>query len=140
MPQEHKNQKKLALHLGAVAREARQRAGLTQQEVAERVGIVTEVYGRLERGNLLPRLPTFLRVCQALGLDANPLLGFSSSQPPVWLVPHPSAEKEPPAVRRLLRAVRPLNPRQLTALTHVAGAMLPAPGAPASHEASEAEE
>ena len=134
MPQQRTTQNKLALHLGAVAREARQGAGLTQREVAERVGIVTEVYGRLERGELLPRLPTFLRVCRALGLDANALLGFSSAQPPVWLVPPSSAELEPPAVRRLLRAVRPLNPRQLTALTHVASAMLPDPRAPASHD------
>lgn len=132
MARKRTTQKTLALHMGAVAREARQRAGLTQRDVAERIGIVTEVYGRLERGELLPRLPTFLRVCRALGLDANALLGFSSSQPPAWLVPPTAAEEEPASVRRLLRAVRPLSPRQLTALTHVASTMLPAPGAPAS--------
>lgn len=132
MPQVHKTQAKLALHLGTVAREARQKAGLTQEEAAERVGIATEVYGRLERGNMLPSLPTLLRLCRALAVDANPLLGFSTSQPPEWLTQEVPVEDEPPAMRRLLRTVRRLKPRQLSALSHVASAMLPAPGTRAS--------
>jgi transcriptional regulator with XRE-family HTH domain len=124
MPQEHKTQAKLARHLGAVAREARRKAGLTQEEAAEHMGLVTEVYGRLERGHMLPSLPTLLRLCRALALDANPLLGFSSSRPPPWLEREARAEKEPPAVRRLLRTARQLTPRQLTALRFVASAML----------------
>ena len=136
MPQEYKTRAKLALHLGAVAREARQKAGLTQEEVAERVELATEVYGRLERGHMLPSLPTLLRLCRALALDANPLLGFSTSRPPTWLTQDTSSEEEPPAVRRLLRTVRQLKPRQLTALRFVASAMLPAPGvqAPSTDE------
>jgi transcriptional regulator with XRE-family HTH domain len=129
MPQEHMTRAKLALHLGAVAREARLKAGLTQEEAAERIGVVTEVYGRLERGHMLPSLPTLLRLCRALALDANPLLGFSSSHPPAWLTWDASSEKEPAAVRRLLHTVRQLKPRQLTALRFVASAMLE-PGEP----------
>lgn len=132
MTQAHKTQAQLALHLGAVAREARKRAGLTQEEAAERIGVATEVYGRLERGNMLPSLPTLMRLCLALSLDANPLLGFSSSQPPAWLTLKPPVETEPPAVRRLLRTVRRLPPRQLTALSHVASALLPSSRARAS--------
>lgn len=138
MPQVHKTQAKLALHIGTVAREARQKAGLTQEEAAERVGIATEVYGRLERGNMLPSLPTLLRLCRALALDANPLLGFSSSQPPAWLTLDAPAEDEPPAMRRLVRTVRRLKPRQVTALSHVASAMLPAPRARTSREVTRA--
>ena len=51
--------KKLATRLGECARAARQRLNLTQEDVAERIGIATEVYGRLERGNMLPSVPTF---------------------------------------------------------------------------------
>lgn len=129
MAQVHKTQAKLALHLGAMAREARARAGLTQEEAAERIGVATEVYGRLERGNMLPSLPTLMRLCRALAVDANPLLGFSSSTPPAWLSLEIPGEDEPPAVRRLLRTVRKLKPRQLAALSHVASALLPSPGA-----------
>ncbi|HYO68715.1 MAG TPA: helix-turn-helix transcriptional regulator, partial [Archangium sp.] len=94
MPQVHKTKVLLARQIGAVAREARTRAGITQEEAAERVGIATEVYGRMERGNMLPSLPTLMKLCRALGIDANPLLGFSSSQPPArhasdWASPGP---------------------------------------------------
>ena len=125
----------LARHLGRVAREARQRAALTQAEAAERIGLATEVYGRLERGKMLPSLPTLLRLCRALALDANPLLGFSSSQPPAWLTLDAPSVDEPPAMRRLLRTLRQLKPRQLTALSRAASAMLPAPAASAPREA-----
>lgn len=129
MPQVHKTQAKLALHLGAMAREARKSAGLTQEEAAELVGVATEVYGRLERGNMLPSLPTLMRLCRALAVDANRLLGFSSSTPPAWLTLEIPGEDESPAVRRLLRSVRRLKPRQLTALSNVASALLPPSGA-----------
>ncbi|QRK05261.1 helix-turn-helix domain-containing protein [Archangium violaceum] len=134
MAQQPKTPAGLARHLGRVAREARQKAGLTQAEAAERIGLATEVYGRLERGNMLPSLPTLLRLCRALAVDANPLLGFSASQPPEWLTLEAPAEDEPPAMRRLLRTVRQLKPRQLTALSSAASAMLPASAAPASHD------
>ena len=138
MAQVHKTQAKLALHLGAMAREARKNAGLTQEEAAERIGVATEVYGRLERGNMLPSLPTFTRLCRALAVDANQLLGFSTSTPPAWLTLEIPGEDEPPVVRRLLRTVRRLKPRQLTALSNVAIALLPSPGARASHKTKRA--
>jgi transcriptional regulator with XRE-family HTH domain len=130
MPQVHKTKAQLALHLGAVAREARKRAGLTQEEVAERVDLAAEVYGRLERGNMLPSLPTLIRLCRALTLDANPLLGFSSAQPPAWLLAQETqSETEPPALRRLVRTARRLKPGHLKVLGSVANALLPSSSA-----------
>ena len=138
MAQVHKTQAKLALHLGAMAREARKSAGLTQEEAAELIGVATEVYGRLERGNMLPSLPTLMRLCRALAVDANRLLGFSSSTPPVWLTLEIPGEDEPPAMRRLLRTVRKLKPRHLAALSNVASALVPPPGARAPHKTKRA--
>ncbi len=43
-------------------------------EVAERIGISGEAYGRLERGLMAPRLATFLRLCDVLGVEPNELL------------------------------------------------------------------
>jgi len=138
MSEIHKKKGGLARHLGEVAREARTRAGLTQEEVAERVGVVTEVYGRLERGRMLPSLPTLVKLCRALGLDANPLLGFAISRPPTWLKPQTLSTDEPASVRRLMRTARRLRPHQLTALSTAARAMLPGPGERTSRTAKRA--
>lgn len=125
MANTHKKRLSLARHLGTTAREARLRAGLTQQEVAELAELVTEVYGRLERGHMLPSLSTLMRLCLVLRVDANTLLGFSTSEPPSWLTQPPAPSSEPPAIRRLLRAVRQLTPKQLSVLVSTAQAMAP---------------
>lgn len=136
MARRPKTPKELSRHLGKVAREARLKAGFTQEDAAERIGVATEVYGRMERGKMLPSVPTLVKVCRALSLDANPLLGFSTSQPPAWLTQQPSPEEEAPEVRRLLRTVRQLKPHQLIALNTAANAMLPGPSPEASREAT----
>ncbi|AKI99961.1 Transcriptional regulator, XRE family [Archangium gephyra] len=114
---------KLSKALGDAAREARQKASLTQADVAERIGVATEVYGRLERGLLMPSVPTLRRICLALHLSADALLALSSPQPPVWEEPPPPAEQEQPAMRRLLRNVRKLNSTQIRALSLVASTL-----------------
>jgi transcriptional regulator with XRE-family HTH domain len=68
--------------IGERARAARTRLGLNQSEVAERVGISNEVYGRLERGLMTPRLTTFLRLCDVLGVEPNDLLLASPGAQP----------------------------------------------------------
>ena len=117
----HKTQAKLARHLGGIAREARLLAKLTQADVAERVGISTEVYGRIERGGMLPSVPTLLKLCFALGADANVLLGVSSGLPllPGSGMTH-EKEEETPQLRQVLRNLRRLTPAQLKCIGHVA--------------------
>ena len=118
------SKQKLSKALGDLARAARQKAGLTQADVAERIGVATEVYGRLERGLLMPSVPTLRRICVALHLSADALLSLGSSQPSVWEeAPPPVEHEEPPAMRRLLRNVRKLNPIQIRALSLVASTL-----------------
>lgn len=116
---------KLSKSLGDAAREARQKAGLTQADVAERIGVATEVYGRLERGLLMPSVPTLRRICLALHMSADAMLALSSAQPPVWEeVPPPPAEPEEERImRRLMRNVRKLNPTQIRALSMMASTL-----------------
>ena len=117
---------KLAKALGDAAREARQKAHLTQADVAERIGVATEVYGRLERGLLMPSVPTLRRICVALNLRADVLLALGSPQPSsVWEEPPPPPPEveEHPAMRRLMRHVRKLNPTQVRALSLVAATL-----------------
>jgi ribosome-binding protein aMBF1 (putative translation factor) len=44
----------LRASIGHTAKAARLRLGLSQREVAETIGINSEVYGRLERGTMAP--------------------------------------------------------------------------------------
>ena len=136
----HPTQIKLAKYLGAAARECRLRANMTQADVAELVEIATEVYGRIERGGVLPSVPTFRRMCRALRADANKLLGLDdsptsevsgrpsgeASEPvPVNALEEPiSTPEDPPGLRRLFRYLRKLTPEQLRAIGHVASAFL----------------
>ncbi|WP_239014326.1 XRE family transcriptional regulator [Archangium violaceum] len=87
---------------------------------------------------MLPSLPTLMRLCRALAVDANRLLGFSSSTPPAWLTLEIPGEDEPPAMRRLLRTVRKLKPRHLAALSNVASALLPPSGSGVSRTSKRA--
>ncbi|MDC0712781.1 helix-turn-helix transcriptional regulator [Stigmatella sp. ncwal1] len=63
--------------LGANMRDARKRMGLTQVEMAERIRMPVDLYGRLERGETLPRLDNFVTICQVLGEMSDQLLGLS---------------------------------------------------------------
>jgi len=47
---------------------ARERAGLTQEELAEKIGITSNHYARLERGEFPLKRQTLLAICAALGL------------------------------------------------------------------------
>jgi DNA-binding XRE family transcriptional regulator len=56
--------------------------GWTQAEMAERVHISVEVYGRFERGALLPGLDTFVDICRVLGEMSDRLLGLPPPRRP----------------------------------------------------------
>jgi len=110
--------KGLARALGSAARAARQRLGLTQADVAERVDIGLEAYGRIERGVKLPSVETLRRLCVGLQTSADALLrlgaGSSTLTEPPFRVPE-SAE-----LRRLMRRLRGLGPKQLRLLRLIA--------------------
>lgn len=116
--------KKLATTIGASARVARGRMELTQADVAERIDVATEVYGRLERGGMLPSVQTLLKLCHELHVSADELLGLAAQ----GVTPSRASEAPPPTperpeVRRLLRSVRQLDPAQVKLLGLVANAL-----------------
>ena len=55
-------------------KEARERVGLTQRQVAEAVGIAESAYQRYERGRL-PLAPTACKIAKALGVTVESLYG-----------------------------------------------------------------
>ena len=116
----------LANTLGAVARAARMRAGLTQEDVAERIGMASEVYGRMERGQMLPRVENLRRMCVVLNVAPHELLGLEplgaeSTSPAEELKPRADDTAD---MRRLLRRMRKLSPTQVKLLSLIAGAMV----------------
>ncbi|MCY1045083.1 helix-turn-helix transcriptional regulator [Corallococcus sp. bb12-1] len=110
----------LGIIIGMAARAAREQLGLTQAEVGERVGLISTVYSRLERGKMLPSVPTLYRLCIELKVSPEDLLGLTAlvrgrkGQRPR------AREDELPALRRLLYLARKLDAEKLEALLHVA--------------------
>ena len=49
--------------------ELREKRGLSQRELAERLGTTQSAVARLEAGNVSPSLPTLDKVAEALGVE-----------------------------------------------------------------------
>jgi transcriptional regulator with XRE-family HTH domain len=94
---------------------------LTQEDVANRVGVSTQFYGRIERGYALPSVTTLRRMLDVLDLRADDLLGV----PGVGATGMDEAaeqaqiESENPPLRRLMRYLRRASPVTLQAVQGV---------------------
>jgi transcriptional regulator with XRE-family HTH domain len=60
--------------LGKLLREARQEAGLSQEDLADRARIHRTYVSLLERDKKSPTLIVLLRVCRALGVSASEIV------------------------------------------------------------------
>lgn len=101
--------------VGAALSAARERTGLTQAEVASRVGIAAAVYGRIERGHMLPSVPTLRQLCLALDISANVLIGLNPEE--MKVAASLEAGGDSPELRRFANALRTLSPASLRALS-----------------------
>ncbi len=121
-------EKRLATTVGESSRLARMRAGLTQADVAERIGVATEVYGRMERGKMLPSVPTLLRLCMALRSGPQELMGLvpvdASPEKSPWADEVPAGLDDTVEMRKLLRSLRRLSRSQLKLMQLVAAAII----------------
>ncbi|CAM3394026.1 helix-turn-helix transcriptional regulator [Corallococcus sp. ZKHCc1 1396] len=111
----------LAITIGTAARAAREHLGLMQAEVAERIGLVPAVYSRLERGKMLPSVPSLHRLCQELRVSPETLMGLTPRAR--GRKAQRSQEEETPKLRRLLHLAQKLEEEDLDALLHVASAL-----------------
>lgn len=55
--------------LAKILKEAREKAGLTQAEVAEKAGIHFNYYARVERGEVTPRVDIVENIARALKIN-----------------------------------------------------------------------
>jgi len=104
--------KLLVQAIGAGARQGRKALCLTQADVAEVVNIASEVYGRLERGLMMPSVPTLRSLCLALAIPADVLLLLPNA---TEMIPAATSLQlsgdiaSSPHLRRLLRRARQLD-------------------------------
>jgi transcriptional regulator with XRE-family HTH domain len=63
-----------AIRLAVEVRELREKRGLSQRELAERLGTTQSAVARLEAGNVSPSLPTLDKLADALGVEL--VVGF----------------------------------------------------------------
>lgn len=84
--------------LGEVCRTVRERLGLTQAQVAKQVDLIPEIYGRIERGGMMPSVPTLRKLASTLGISTDVLLELRLESP----APEGNLS---PEVRQLVRMV-----------------------------------
>jgi len=65
----------LTARFGLAVKDARERAGLTQQQLAQKTGASLNHIGKIERGKYLPGLSVAAQILVVLGIDANKLFG-----------------------------------------------------------------
>ena len=77
---------------GQVIQRTRKERGMTQEELAEKINIASNSISRIERGMLIPALPTLIDICNALEIGADLVLAsyLSADTPIRWT---PLAEK-----------------------------------------------
>jgi transcriptional regulator with XRE-family HTH domain len=109
-----REERPLALALRAAALAARKQEGLTQAEVARRVGVKLEVYGRIERGEVFPSVPLLRRLCVTLKIPSDALLGLEGV---AEAAPKPG---DSPGLKRLMLAAEGLSDPQLRLLQRLA--------------------
>jgi transcriptional regulator with XRE-family HTH domain len=99
--------------LGRRVADQRKRAGLTQAQLAERVGVATETVSRLERGSAIPSLARLEAVASALGVETHELFRTLDRE-----------SQKDRALSRLLAAARRGSAADVEALAEVVDRLL----------------
>lgn len=62
------------MNIGENIKAARKAAGVTQTELAERLGVYQKDISRWEKGEVQPNLSAFADICRVLGVSADMIL------------------------------------------------------------------
>ena len=95
---ETSNSNKINQAIGNAIKEGLQRKGITQQELAEKIGSTQRSISSYVTANTQPPLDILVRICQELELNVNQILGLHEFRDPYGIV----NDKEELAYLRLL--------------------------------------
>ena len=105
--------------LGETTRAARERLGLTQAQVARQIGLSPNVYGRIERGHMMPAVPTLRKLVLVLGISADVLLSVSRADVAESVdAPVPEGDLSP-ELRQTVRMLRGWSPGRVKLLNRI---------------------
>lgn len=68
------NEDKLLKGIGKNLLKLREEKRISQKELAESMEMAQTQYGKVERGEVIPSLPTLLKAAKALGVDVNKIV------------------------------------------------------------------
>jgi transcriptional regulator with XRE-family HTH domain len=85
----------LLQELGALFRSAREKAGLTQEETADRAGLSRPRYRDIEKGAAAARATTLVNIARALGMEV--MLIPQAMVPGVQAMLRPAVDDDRPA-------------------------------------------
>jgi transcriptional regulator with XRE-family HTH domain len=72
--------------IGGKLKEERLRIGMSQKELADKVGLTPSFVSQLENDQVSPSLGTFMQLCKALGIHPGRFLNAEDEAPVSWLV------------------------------------------------------
>ena len=73
---------------GQAIQRIRKERGMTQEQLADLTDIASNSVSRIERGLLIPALPTLIDICNALGTGADSILAaYISADTPIRWTP-----------------------------------------------------
>ncbi len=91
----------------------------TQAEVAEEVGLKSGVYGRVERGMMMPSVPTLRRMCETLGISSDVLLSLGAQAREETAPVPPPGVGENPELSRIIHVLKGWPPERLALMGSV---------------------
>lgn len=77
--------KEVALDIGQRLRDIRLRAGMSQKELAVKVGLTPSFISQIENNQIAPSLTSFIQICDALGVSLSDTLERKAAEPN-WLI------------------------------------------------------
>jgi transcriptional regulator with XRE-family HTH domain len=72
--------------IGGKLKEERLRIGMSQKELADKVGLTPSFVSQLENDQVSPSLGTFMQLCKALGIHPGRFLNAEDEAPISWLI------------------------------------------------------
>ena len=81
--------------------EAIKQSGLTQTEIAKRIGVSQSAIAHYIKGDIIPALDTFASLCEILDLDSNDILCIKQSESERIKLSHHETEKLNETVKKV---------------------------------------